>query len=119
MPLRGIRGATSVKKNSKREIISATKEVLLEVVKKNKIKISQISAVIFSVTKDLNAEFPARGARELGWAEVPLLCTREIDVPKGLKKCIRTLFFVNTNKTQKKMKHIYLNKAKKLREDLK
>lgn len=115
MPVRGIRGAITAKSNSKEEIISATKELLAEIVKSNALKIEDIASIVFSSTKDLNAEFPAAAARELGWNETPLLCTSEIDVPGSLQKCIRVLLLVNSDKKQEEMKHIYLGEAVNLR----
>lgn len=115
MSVRGIRGATTVANNKKEEIITATRELLSEIEKKNQLKIEDIASVIFSSTKDLNAEFPAAAARELGWGETPLLCTCEIDVPKSLPKCIRILLLVNSDKKQNEMKHIYLREAVNLR----
>ncbi len=115
MPVRGIRGAITVKENRKTDILSATRELLTEIVKNNQIDISEIASIIFSVTRDLNAEFPAAAAREIGWKDTPLLCTREIDVPKSLPRCIRVLLLVNSDKAQKEMKHVYLREAVKLR----
>lgn len=115
MPIRGIRGATTVANNKKEEIIAATRELLSEIEKKNQLNIGEIASAIFSSTKDLNAEFPAVAARELGWNETPLLCTREIDVPGSLPKCIRILLLVNSDKKQNEVKHIYLREAVNLR----
>jgi chorismate mutase len=115
MQIRGIRGATTVKVNDCQEILSATKELLSEIQKANSLKIEDVSSIIFTVTSDLNAEFPAVAARELGWEETPLLCSKEIDVPGSLPKCIRVLLHVNTDKKQKDLKHIYLKEAVNLR----
>lgn len=115
MPVRGIRGATTVKNNAKEEIVAATKELLAEILKKNDFKIDDVASVVFTTTKDLNAEFPAVAARELGWEITPLLCASEIDVPKSLAKCIRVLLLVNTDQTQKKIKNVYLKEAVNLR----
>jgi chorismate mutase len=115
MSVRGIRGAITVKNNSKEEILSATKELLAEIVKNNTFKINDVATVIFSATGDLNAEFPAVAARELGWNETPLLCTTEIDVPGSLQRCIRVLLLVNSDKKQEEIKHIYLREAVNLR----
>ncbi len=119
MKIRGIRGAITVKKNSKEEIVSKTAVLLKKIVAVNSIKVEDIASVIFSATRDLNAEFPALAARKLGWIYTPLLCTNEIAVPGSLKKCIRVLLHVNSTKKQKDMKNIYLEDAKKLRPDLK
>lgn len=115
MPVRGIRGATTVKKNSQMEILAATKELLLEMQKNNNFQIEDIASIIFTVTSDLNAEFPAVAARELGWNDAPLLCANEINVPNSLPKCIRVLLQVNTDQDQKAIKHIYLRQATSLR----
>ncbi len=116
--IRGIRGAITVKDNILAEILSAAEKLLAEIVKSNNINVEDIASVIFSATSDLNAVFPAEAARSMGWKFVPLLCTSEIDVPKGLKKCIRVLLHVNTNLGQHEIKHIYLDGAKVLREDI-
>ncbi|MFH1683678.1 MAG: chorismate mutase [Candidatus Margulisiibacteriota bacterium] len=115
MTIRGIRGATTVANNKRDEILAATKELLSEILNTNQLKVPDIASIIFTVTKDLNAEFPAVAARELGWNETPLLCNYEIDVPKSLAKCIRVLLLVNSDKTQKEIKHIYLKEAVNLR----
>jgi len=115
MAIRGIRGATTVKSNTRAEILGATRELLSAIVDANKIKIGAIASVIFSATKDLNAEFPAVAARQIGWNDTPLLCTNEIAVPKSLPKCIRVLLHINSGKKQSQMKHVYLKEARKLR----
>jgi chorismate mutase len=116
--IRGIRGAISVSKNTKDEIVSSAKSLLRKIVSLNKMKIEDIASIVFSVTRDLNAEFPAIAARKLGWKNVPLLCTYEVDVPGSLPRCIRVLMHVNSKKSQSAIKHVYLNDAKKLRPDL-
>lgn len=115
MPLRGIRGATTASANTKEEIIASTRELLQEILVENEIEVDEIASVIFSVTKDLNAEFPAAAARELGWNGTPLLCTHEIDVPGSLPKCVRVLLHVNSQIKQSEMKHVYLKEAVSLR----
>jgi len=115
--LRGIRGAITVENNNADEIKAVTRKLLEEMAKANSVKAEDIASIIFSVTRDLDAVFPAEAAREIGWKYVPLLCTYEISVPGSLAKCIRVLIQVNTDKTQKEIKHLYLAEAKKLRED--
>ena len=115
MPIRGVRGATTVENNKKEDIISATKELLEQIVEVNQISIEDIASIIFTTTTDLKAEFPAVAARELGWNETPLLCSKEIDVPKSLPKCIRVLLLVNTENKQKDIKNVYLREAVNLR----
>jgi chorismate mutase len=77
-----------------------------------------VGSALFTVTRDLDAEFPALAARQLGWMNVPLMCSYEIDVPGSLPRCIRLLVNWNTDKSQEEIIHIYVNDAKQLRPDL-
>jgi len=117
--IRGIRGATTVEDNTYEEIEKATLEMLNNIVEQNQINIKDISHVVFTLTHDLNAGFPAKAARvHLGWTEIPMICTQEIPVPDSLEKCIRVLIVVNTSKEQSEIRHVYLNRAKSLRPDI-
>jgi chorismate mutase len=117
--IRGIRGAITVSGNTKAEIFVATKKLLKEMVKKNKIKVNDVASVFFSATSDINADFPSKAARSIGWTLTPLICMNEIDVPGALKKCIRVLMHVNSDLPQAGIKHVYLGGAKTLRPDIK
>ena len=114
---RGIRGATTVEENTREAILEGTSELLKLMIKYNDLDEDQIAAVTFTTTTDLNAEYPAVAARQLGWTDVALLCGNEMDVPWGLKKVIRILLLVNTEKSSKEMKHVYIKEAVKLRPD--
>jgi chorismate mutase len=116
--MRGIRGAITVNKNEREEILAAVSELLSALIENNHIITEDIGAVIFSSTPDLDAVFPAVAARNLGWVDVPLFGTQEIDNPQGLGNCIRVLILLNTEKTQKEIKHIYLRGAQVLRQDI-
>ena len=117
---KGIRGAITVDENSKEAIGAATIKLLKEIMVRNKIEIDLISHAIFTLTSDLNADFPAKYARlNCGFNLVPMMCYQELDVPEALKMCLRILLNVNTNKTQDEIKHIYLKGATILRGDLK
>ncbi|MDP4180255.1 MAG: chorismate mutase [Bacillota bacterium] len=118
MLVRAIRGATTVENNDSNEIIEETKSLLMEIAEKNNICEDDIISIVMSVTKDLNAAFPAVGARQIGWTNVALFCTNEMDVPGGLEKCIRVLAHINTDKSNKDIKHVYLKGARILRPDL-
>ncbi|GAB6138430.1 chorismate mutase [Halanaerobaculum tunisiense] len=118
MKVRGIRGAITVEKNSSQEILSATEELLQELIAVNNIKEDNIASVFFSMTSDLDQAFPAKAARELGWSQIPLFCTQELEVEGALAKCIRVLIHYNTDQSITEVNHIYLRKAKSLRPDL-
>lgn len=117
---RGIRGAITLENNSREEIENATIALLDKMLKENEIEIEDISFAIFTLTKDLNADFPAKYARlKCGFQFVPMMCYFELDVENSLEKCLRILLNVNTTKTQKEIKHIYLKGAASLRKDFK
>lgn len=118
MMLRGVRGAITVDENTKEEILSRTQELLRAIVTVNDIHTDDIASAIFTVTDDLNAEFPAVAARTIGWIHIPLLCSREIPIPGSLGMCVRVLLHINTNKKQDEIVHVYLRDAKKLRPDI-
>ncbi len=116
--LRGVRGAIDVPANEAGQVLEATRELLLEMLKSNSLQEGDIAAIFFTATADLDAVFPAEAARQLGWNSVPLLCAREIDVPGSLPKCVRVLMLVNSSKTAEEIRHIYLRGASVLREEL-
>ena len=112
---RGIRGATTADENTKEAILEATKELLAGIVEANALDTEDVAATFFTTTQDLNAEFPAVGARQMGWGAVPLMCGHEMNVPDGQPLCIRVLVLVNTEKSQQEMSHVYLKGAVGLR----
>ncbi|MDI6812654.1 MAG: chorismate mutase [Desulfitobacteriaceae bacterium] len=116
--VRGIRGATTVEANHSAQIREATQELLQTLVKENKLLLEDLVSAIFTVTPDLNAEFPASFAREIGWDRVPLICSTEIPVQGAMPLCIRVLLHVNTELSQKQVRHVYLRRAVGLRKDL-
>jgi chorismate mutase len=115
MATRGIRGATTVERNDREQILAATRELLEVLVRLNGLRPDDVAYVWFTVTGDLDAEFPAFAAREIGWTEVPLMCGREIPVPGAIAGCIRVLIDWNTAKTQREVRHAFLHRAKELR----
>jgi chorismate mutase len=115
---RGVRGATTVEADDRDQILRATRQLLGLMVRRNGIEATDLASVIFTVTEDVSAEFPALAARQMGWLEVPLLCAYELSVPKSLPLCIRVLMHWNTNKAQSEIQHVYLHEAVKLRPDL-
>jgi chorismate mutase len=115
---RGVRGATTVDSNSRDDILTATRQLLALMIRLNGIESENVGSAIFSVTRDLDAEFPALAARQLGWKEVPLLCTYEVEVPGSLRQCVRVLVHWNTDKPQDAIRHVYIKGAVRLRPDL-
>jgi chorismate mutase len=118
MACRGVRGATTVEHNTREEILTATRQLLALMIRRNTIDKLDVASAIFTTTPDLDAEFPALAARQLGWLEVPLLCGHELSVPGSLPRCIRVLVHWNTERSQHDIRHIYVRDAVKLRPDL-
>jgi chorismate mutase len=122
MPVRGIRGATTAAANTAEAIIEATDELLQELTRVNELDTTEICFAFFTTTHDLTAEFPAYAARRLGWVDVPLLCSHDMDVrlpnPRGVPMCIRILLLYNTERPQSAMRAVYLRGAQAIKADL-
>ena len=117
MPTRGIRGAITVEANTREAILQATRELLAAMLKVNEIDVDDVASAFFTTTPDLNAEFPALAAREMGWSHVALLCGHEMNVPGSLPMCLRILLLVNTGRPPADIRHVYLREARVLRPD--
>jgi chorismate mutase len=122
MAVRGIRGATTVETDEPAEIVAATMELLQQLIDVNSIVPEQVAGAWFTTTPDLSSEFPAVGARRLGWIDVPLICGIEMDVPSGnprsIPRCIRTMILLNTEREQVEMHFVYLRRAQAIKEEL-
>jgi chorismate mutase len=119
MVVRGIRGAITVSQDNASEVLQASGEVLQEIIKQNEVNTDDIASIIFTTTADIKSVFPAEAARSMGLNLVPLLCSREIEVPGSLPLCIRLLMHINTYKSQAEIIHVFLREASNLRQDLK
>ena len=117
MPCRGIRGATTADSNTREDILHATRELLALMIRLNGIRPDDVASAIFSTSTDLNAEFPALAARQLGWFDVALMCNYELDVPGSLRHCIRILLHWNTDLSASEIVHVYVKDARNLRPD--
>jgi chorismate mutase len=114
--IRGVRGAITVECNTEEAIVSATEELVNQLIEGNNILPEQVASVFISTTEDLDAVFPARALRKFaGWTYVPVMCMR---VPNSLEMCVRVMMHVNTAVPQEEIVHVYLGGAKVLRPDL-
>jgi len=114
---RGVRGAITVEANTPAAIRAATHELLHALVDANQIDVNDIGGVFFTTTVDLNAEYPAVAARELGWHDVAILCGHEMNVPGGMPMCLRVMVLWNTVRSPQEIRHVYLREAQALRPD--
>ena len=117
MPVRGIRGAINIASNTKDEILDKSRELLEAIVRANKVGADDIACAIFTLTPDLNADFPAYAARQMGWRDVPLMCAREMDVPNAMPRVIRMMLHCYADPATE-AQHVYLRDAVELRRDL-
>jgi chorismate mutase len=115
--VRAIRGATSVGHDAPEQIIDATIELVQELLDRNGLSADDLISMVFTLTTDLQSEFPAVAARQLGLSAVPLLCAQEIPVPGSLEKCIRVLVHCYAP-AARVIRHVYLHEARRLRLDL-
>lgn len=115
---RGVRGATTVDDVDRESVLRATRELLAMMIRVNGIEPEDVASAIFTTTTDITSAFPATAARQLGWIEVPLMCSHEMTVEGALQKCIRVLVLWNTHVAQKDVQHVYLREARSLRPDL-
>jgi chorismate mutase len=117
MRLFALRGAISVPHNDAQDILDATTELMREIMQRNALDPESVVSCIFTATDDLNAEFPAVAARALGFDRVPLLCAREMPVPRSLPHVIRVLIHYYADEGHE-ARHVYLGEASALRADL-
>ena len=117
MRLFALRGANSVEVNEADAILAATDRLVRELMERNALRAESIVSCIFTLTDDLDAEFPAVAARALGLDRVPLLCAREVPVPGSLPRVIRALVHYYAG-DEHQPQHVYLGDARSLRSDL-
>ena len=113
-----LRGATTVDADTSEEVMARTSELLSTLLKRNDVDHDQLVSIIFTSTKDLRSAFPALAARELGLGDVPLLCAGELDVVGGNPNTIRVLLHCYSARPRGTLRHVYLHRAKHLRDDL-
>ena len=117
MRLFALRGANTVEQNTSEDILGATEALMREILARNELTPADVVSCIFTVTADLDAEFPAVAARQLGFDQVPLMCAREIPVPGALPMVVRVLMHYYASEGHR-AKHVYLGEAQRLRMDL-
>jgi len=115
--LRALRGAITVAENDSAAILEATEELMRELMARNDLEQESMVSCIFTCTTDLDADFPAVAARNIGLSGVPLLCAREIEVPGALERVIRVMVHCYAD-PEREPQHVYLRGAVELRKDL-
>ena len=116
--VRALRGATTVDVDEKTHIHERVVALLEEMFERNAIDHDDVISVVFTATDDLHSTFPAEAARKFGLGDVPLLCARELDIEAGTPRCIRVLMHLTTALSRHELRHVYLEGARGLRDDL-
>lgn len=116
--VRALRGATTVEADSSDAVRTRVIELLQEMVRRNDVAHDDIISVLFTATDDIHSVFPAAAAREIGFGDVPLICARELDIVGATPLCIRVLMHLNTTRSNAELRHVYLEGASGLRDDL-
>ena len=116
--MRALRGAIQIERDDREDILDAAAELIVTVLGRNELVADDLISVIFTLTPDLTAEFPAYAARQLGMHDVPLLCAQEISVPGAMPRVLRLLAHIETGKPRSALHHVYLRGASQLRTDL-
>ena len=112
-----VRGAVQAERNDEPSILGATEELMRELMARNELEPDDFVSVILTCTDDLNAQFPAVGARAVGLGQVPLLCNRELDVPGAMERVIRVLAHYYAP-ADRRPEHVYIGETQRLRVDL-
>jgi chorismate mutase len=113
-----VRGATTVEGGDREALLERTSELLTELLRRNDLEHDQLVSIIFTATEDLTSEFPAVAARQLGLGDVPLLCARELAVEHGNPATVRVLIHCYSTRPRASLRHVYLHRARHLRDDL-
>jgi len=116
--VRAIRGAVQVEADDRDAILEATAELVTAVMNRNDLTPDDVISVLFTVTQDLTAEFPALAARKIGFHAVPLMCATEIPVPGAMPRVVRLMAHVETDRPRSEIQHVYLRGAGALRLDI-
>ena len=118
MPVRALRGATTVDRDEPDHITERVVALLQEMLERNGVHHDDLISMLFTATSDIHSMYPPAAARTIGLGDVPLIGAMEIDVPTGTKQCVRIMVHLETNRTRAEMRHVYLEGARGLRDDL-
>jgi chorismate mutase len=116
--VRALRGATTVEEDTREAITERVIELLETMVERNGVGHDDLISVWFTATPDIHSMFPAEAARKIGWGDVPLLCSQELDITGATEKVVRVLAHLTSERSRSELHHVYLHGARSLRDDL-
>ena len=118
MPIRALRGATTVDEDTAEQVEERVVALLQEMLDRNGVDHDDLVSILFTATDDIRSAFPAAAARTIGLGDVPLICARELDVAGGTPLCIRVMAHLESDRSKTELRHVYHHGAKGLRDDL-
>lgn len=118
MATRALRGAITVDADEPEEVRQRTVDLISTIFDRNDLSPDDVISILFTATEDLRSIPPAVGARDIGLVDVPLLCAQEMSTDRGLKRCIRLLLHIETDRPKADLRHVFLREATQLRPDL-
>jgi chorismate mutase len=116
--LLGLRGATTFDVDEADHVAARTIDLLKQMMGRNGLDEDDIVSILFTATADLTSVFPATAAREIGFADVPLICAQELAIAGSKERCIRILMHISTVRARRDLNHVYLEGAADLRDDV-
>lgn len=113
-----LRGATTLTHDERDHLLERVETLLAEMMSRNGVEHDDLISIFFTATPDVHSVFPAAAARRMGLGDVPLICAQELDIDGAMPRCIRVLMQINTERSRAELRHVYLEDARSLRDDL-
>lgn len=113
-----LRGAITLERDERDHLLDRVERLLTEMMGRNELTHDDIISILFTATDDVHSVFPAVAARRMGLGDVPLICARELDIDGGMPLCVRVLMHITTERRREDLRHVYLEQARALRDDL-
>jgi chorismate mutase len=113
-----LRGAITLERDERQHLLERVRELLTEMLDRNAVEHDDVISILFTATPDVHSAFPAAAAREMGLGDVPLICAQELDIEGAMPLCIRVMMHLTTSLGRAELRHVYLEQARSLRDDL-
>lgn len=118
MSVLALRGAITLERDEREHLVERVQRLLAEMLERNDVGHDDLISILFTATPDVHSAFPAAAARAMGLGDVPLICAQELDIDGGMPLCIRVMMHVTTDRRREDLRHVYLEQARGLRDDL-
>ncbi|MGB6058893.1 MAG: chorismate mutase [Microthrixaceae bacterium] len=116
--VQALRGATTLEVDESEHLLERVEELLGEMITRNGLQNGDLISILFTATPDIHSVFPAVAARRMGYGDVPLMCAQELEIAGAMPLCVRIMMHINTDRARSDLRHVYLEQARSLRDDL-